>query len=243
MLLNNGSTNNLIEGNFIGTDITGGNALSNGIGVDLRDGNNVVGGTSAAARNVIGANNTGISISTSTGNRIQGNFIGTDVTGTIALGLGDGIIRAAAQMAVHGHARHAARQCHFDQEVAAAVWHSRREHLATTSFGAHRHRRLHPAAGNAGWWRILVLQRDRRHDGWQRHFGNGEHGVFRDQQRVCAIIDPETLSDGHQRSKFWQRRRWRIVVDSINNTIGGCTEPAISLPATPGRGWRRLFDP
>jgi hypothetical protein len=99
VLLNNGATNNLIEGNFIGTDITGGNALGNGTGVDLRDGNNVVGGTTAAARNVIGANNTGISVSTSTGNHIQGNFIGTDVTGTIALGLGDGIyIVAAAQI-------------------------------------------------------------------------------------------------------------------------------------------------
>jgi len=100
VLLNNGATNNLIEGNFIGTDITGNNALGNSAGVDLRDSNNVVGGDTAAARNVIGANNTGIRVSTSTGNSIQGNFIGTDVTGTIALGgLGNGIeITAATQI-------------------------------------------------------------------------------------------------------------------------------------------------
>jgi hypothetical protein len=100
VLLNNGATNNLIEGNFIGTDITGNNALGNSAGIDLRDSNNVVGGTTAAARNVIGANNTGIRVSSSTGNSIQGNFIGTDVTGTIALGgVGNGIeITAAAQI-------------------------------------------------------------------------------------------------------------------------------------------------
>jgi hypothetical protein len=100
VVLNNGATNNLIEGNFIGTDITGDNALGNSAGVDLRDSNNVVGGTTVAARNVIGANGTGIRVGTSTGNRIQGNFIGTDVTGTIALaGHGNGIeITAAAQI-------------------------------------------------------------------------------------------------------------------------------------------------
>ena len=38
-------------------------------------------------------------MSPSTGNVIQGNFIGTDVTGTKALGLGDGIsITGAAQI-------------------------------------------------------------------------------------------------------------------------------------------------
>src|SRR6202171_5885136 len=83
--------NQVVQGNFIGTDATGANAIPNGAGVDVRSSDNLIGGTTAAARNVIGANNTGVSVSPSTGNRIQGNFIGTDVTGTHALGLGDGI--------------------------------------------------------------------------------------------------------------------------------------------------------
>jgi len=88
--------NSLVQGNFIGTDATGINALSNGAGVDVRSSDNLIGGTTVAARNVIGANGTGISVSASTGNAIQGNFIGTDVTGTTALGLGNGIYTVGA---------------------------------------------------------------------------------------------------------------------------------------------------
>jgi hypothetical protein len=91
--------NQLVQGNFIGTDATGTNAIPNGTGVDVRSNDNLIGGITAAARNVIGANNTGVSVSPSTGNRIQGNFIGTDVTGAHALGLGDGIsITGTAQI-------------------------------------------------------------------------------------------------------------------------------------------------
>ena len=88
--------NSLVQGNFIGTDATGTNALSNGAGVDVRSSDNLIGGTTAGARNVIGANGTGVTVSASTGNAIQGNFIGTDVTGTVALGLGDGIFTTGA---------------------------------------------------------------------------------------------------------------------------------------------------
>ncbi len=92
VLLNNGATNNLVQGNFIGTDVSGDNSLANGVGVDLRDGNNTVGGNSVAARNIIAGGSTastGIVVDpsgTANGNLIQGNFIGTDRTGTTALG-------------------------------------------------------------------------------------------------------------------------------------------------------------
>src|SRR2546423_203833 len=55
------------------------------IAMDSPSGANVIGGTNAAARNVISANGGGISLSSSE-NVIQGNFIGTDASGTIALG-------------------------------------------------------------------------------------------------------------------------------------------------------------
>jgi CSLREA domain-containing protein/uncharacterized repeat protein (TIGR02543 family) len=92
--------NNIIEGNYIGTDPSGalgvGNA-DNGIYI-FGSSDNVVGGTVAAARNVISGNGyRGIYIYGNSGstrswnNVIQGNFIGTDGTGTVRVANGDGI--------------------------------------------------------------------------------------------------------------------------------------------------------
>ncbi len=87
-----GGSNNVIRGNFIGTDITGTKALGNGGGgVDLFDGasHNSIGGTTASARNLISGNSgDGIDISgqATSDNVVQGNFIGTDITGSHALG-------------------------------------------------------------------------------------------------------------------------------------------------------------
>jgi hypothetical protein len=87
------STNggNIIEGNFIGTDVTGRQARGNGLeGVFVNQSpNNTIGGTTAAARNVISGNGEdGIVIysSASSGNTVQGNYIGTDLTGSADLG-------------------------------------------------------------------------------------------------------------------------------------------------------------
>jgi len=85
------SSENLIQGNFIGTDVNGTTALPNGKrGVEMeRAPNNIVGGTTLSARNVISGNiQNGVLISrpTATGNVVQGNYIGTDVTGTVDLG-------------------------------------------------------------------------------------------------------------------------------------------------------------
>lgn len=99
----NGSVRgNVVQGNIIGLDATGGLALGNvnaGIGVSGAA-RNQIGGATAAARNVISANgnsSTGlggvfISYAGTTGNQLQGNFIGTDASGTAALGnVNDGI--------------------------------------------------------------------------------------------------------------------------------------------------------
>jgi len=89
--------NNLIRGNFIGTDVTGtvidpdglplsGDELGNSeTGVFVDGGNNTIGGTTPRARNIISGNLNGIEI-VGSGNPIQGNYLGTDVTGTIDLG-------------------------------------------------------------------------------------------------------------------------------------------------------------
>jgi parallel beta-helix repeat protein len=86
-----GEGGDVIEGNFIGTDVTGTVALGNlGFGVSILDSpNHRVGGTTAAARNVISGNGlSGVAIgfAGSTGIQVLGNFIGTDTGGTVALG-------------------------------------------------------------------------------------------------------------------------------------------------------------
>ena len=85
-----GAVNNLVQGNYIGTDVSGRLALGNKLsGVTILTGNsNLIGGATAAARNVISANKlAGVYISTnSVGNLVQGNYIGVDATGANALG-------------------------------------------------------------------------------------------------------------------------------------------------------------
>jgi subtilisin-like proprotein convertase family protein len=81
---------NIIEGNFIGTDVTGTQDLGNGYsGISVWTPNNIIGGQTVKARNIISGNdNVGIYITESTANNnlIQGNYIGSDVTGTKDLG-------------------------------------------------------------------------------------------------------------------------------------------------------------
>jgi hypothetical protein len=95
-----GGTGNQIQGNFIGTDASGTQALPNGYGVELFSGsaNTLGGGTVPGAGNLISGNRyDGIGIY-SDGNVIQANRIGTDVTGTHPLGNGsDGVAILAFQ--------------------------------------------------------------------------------------------------------------------------------------------------
>jgi titin len=94
----NYSQDNVVEGDHIGTDASGELALGNGRdGVYLWAGGELttIGGTSAAARNVISGNAAnGVIIDLgSSGNKVQGNFIGTDATGARALPNGnDGVL-------------------------------------------------------------------------------------------------------------------------------------------------------
>ena len=88
-----GAANTLVQGNYIGTDQTGTKPLGNtGSGVSVDDASGVtIGGTAQGAGNVISANaQAGVSIAgtATTGVVILGNRIGTDYTGTAALGNG-----------------------------------------------------------------------------------------------------------------------------------------------------------
>ncbi len=103
-LLGEGATGNQVQGNYIGVDELGLNDLGNafdGLLIDRAPGN-LVGGTAVGtfgqnvARNVISGNDVfGITIlgEPATGNVVEGNYIGTDISGAVALGNGfDGIV-------------------------------------------------------------------------------------------------------------------------------------------------------
>jgi CSLREA domain-containing protein len=81
-----GSGDSLVQGSYLGTDITGGSAAANaGAGVQVFSSGVRIGGPNASDRNIISANDTGI-VLLSNGNTVTGNYIGTDAAGTAALG-------------------------------------------------------------------------------------------------------------------------------------------------------------
>lgn len=85
---------NRFEGNFIGTDVQGKTGLGNrcsGISISGVQGgsgssNNKVGGSTPQARNLISSNGcVGVEIGPTGNNQVQGNYVGSDVTGTAPL--------------------------------------------------------------------------------------------------------------------------------------------------------------
>jgi hypothetical protein len=90
-----GTSGNVIKGNLIGLNAANGILGGGFAGVFLNNGasNNVIGGTTAATRNVIAGFNVNVEISgpATTGNKVQSNFIGTNVTGTAGVPGSNGI--------------------------------------------------------------------------------------------------------------------------------------------------------
>jgi hypothetical protein len=97
---------NLVQGNSIGTDVTGTVALHNSLGVLITAGTqNIIGGVEGARNVISGNSNSGVRIvgSAASGNSVVGNFIGTTAAGNAALGNGTGVsIQDAANNTVGG---------------------------------------------------------------------------------------------------------------------------------------------
>lgn len=99
-----GGQDNTIEGNLIGTDITGEQPLGNGTCGLVVDGgatDTQIGGTAPGEGNLISANGLhGIQVNTATGTEILGNEIGTNLSGSRALGNGSTGVLVAGPDAV-----------------------------------------------------------------------------------------------------------------------------------------------
>ncbi|MDQ6651885.1 MAG: hypothetical protein M3Y84_03985, partial [Acidobacteriota bacterium] len=103
-----GSDSNVIQGNLIGTDASGNAPLGNTQGgISIGTAGNLIGGTAGGARNVISGNSgNGVTIfgSASTGNQVQGNFIGTDAAGGSALPNNSAVFISASGNTIGGAA-------------------------------------------------------------------------------------------------------------------------------------------
>jgi titin len=80
-----------IQGNYIGVGSDGVTALGNGGGIAITNSaNNQIGGSTQEARNIISASTAGYGVAIqgngATGNLVEGNYIGTDATGSLRRG-------------------------------------------------------------------------------------------------------------------------------------------------------------
>src|SRR5262249_46647724 len=92
LFFNGSATDYVVQGNLIGTDVTGTRALGGntqaGVAFFAGASGDLVGGTQPGARNVISGNHYGVLLSDPeiARNVVQGNFIGTQVDGVSPLG-------------------------------------------------------------------------------------------------------------------------------------------------------------
>ncbi len=100
------SANNVVQGNRIGTNAAGTAALGNKGGIKLLGAtNNTIGGVSPSQANLISGNSMyGIMVwDASEGARILGNLIGSDASGTNAIGTGDAVYVFGHGLTVGGY--------------------------------------------------------------------------------------------------------------------------------------------
>ncbi len=87
VLIDSTATNSLIQGNYVGTDYTGQNAVANsGNGIEIQGTSNTVGGIVSGAGNIISGNSKdGVLVSAGSGDTIRRNSIFTNAGGGISL--------------------------------------------------------------------------------------------------------------------------------------------------------------
>jgi hypothetical protein len=122
-----GGIGSAIQGNLVGTDVTGNDLIAHTSSLVLVNAtNSLIGGLTAAARNVI-SGGAGLAVTTYSGgtgtgnNSIQGNYIGTDISGTLDRGnAGYGIFLGSDGTIVGGSAAGAANIIAFTKSNGSA---------------------------------------------------------------------------------------------------------------------------
>ena len=254
------AVNNVVVGNSIGTNAAGDRGLSNGSGVNIVDtSDNLIGGTAPVRATSSPATSTTAFGSYPTGrhgNLVQGNFIGTDISGTTALandfGLPEGNvntgvrIRNASNNTIGGVTPGSRNLISGNFDFIAgtgvagvlievggrpATWCRATSSAPTSPAPAPSPMRMEwsspsrrpprsadrPPRGQSDLGERVRDRRDDRRGG--RHVGHGGAGE----------------SDRHRRHRHrlpaeFQRR---LIIDASANTIGGTTPgPATSSPST-----------
>jgi hypothetical protein len=102
------ATGDVIQGNYIGTTISGGaQTIFQGAGIDIEgSGGDTVGGTAAGAGNLVAENNNAMTLNPSgaVGELVEGNDIATNAAGTAPMPLGTGIVLTGPNNTIGGTA-------------------------------------------------------------------------------------------------------------------------------------------
>jgi len=96
--LTGGGDHNVVTSNYVGVGLDGVTARGNGNGVASSSSLNTIGGTAASLRNVISGNTQyGIELTGGGANTVEGNFVGTDASGNVAVPNFRGVAVASAE--------------------------------------------------------------------------------------------------------------------------------------------------
>jgi CSLREA domain-containing protein len=90
IFIDQAASDSIVQGNFVGTDVTGNDPISNGgnlyAGISTQAVGTTIGGTVPAARNVVSGNvGAEVAVDNAANTIVQGNYIGTNAAGTAAV--------------------------------------------------------------------------------------------------------------------------------------------------------------
>jgi hypothetical protein len=126
-------TDDVLQGDFIGTNPSGMSAQPNSLGIGVIGSGDVIGGTSLASRDLVSGNDIGIAMASlaiggtslltpEAGSVVQGDLIGTDATGAGNLGnVAIGVVLAGSGNVVGGTAPGQANTIAFNGQVASVL--------------------------------------------------------------------------------------------------------------------------